>query len=451
MSVLSAQKFSEYLDEVSPFPYEGHVTNITGFVIEGYCPRAIMGAVCELVSADRKNTCLAEIVGFRDDKAILMPLGELRGMGMGSRIRVVQTSATAKVGMALLGRVIDALGNPIDGQGPLDIEEEFSIYSSPINPLRRTKISEPLDVGVRAVNSLLTFGKGQRVAILAGSGVGKSVLLGMMARNTTAQINVICLVGERGREVREFIDRDIGPEGMKRSVVIVAPSDAPPVVRMRAVFMATTVAEYFRRESKDVLFMMDSVTRFAMARREVGLSAGEPPTTKGYPPSVFTLLPKIFERAGNTSSSGSITGIFTVLIEGDDINDPIGDAVRSIVDGHLVLSRKIAAKNQYPAIDILNSASRVMPEIVPPEHLQMASRVRSVLASYTEAEDLINIGAYVKGSNPSIDEAIQYIDSVRALVKQPLHETSNFQQSTTALKNVFTVPNAQPQAERRAR
>ena len=439
MSRLQLAELANRVEEAFPFPSFGHVTKVLGFVIEGYCPEAVVGGVCEVYSKDQTESFLAEVVGFNDDRTILMPFGEVRGIGMGSLIALREKSATVKLGMQLIGRIIDGLGNPMDGGPELECEEEYSIYASPINPLKRNRIHEPLDVGVRAINSLLTAGKGQRVGIIAGSGVGKSVLLGMMARNTQADVNVIGLIGERGREVREFIERDLGQDGMQRSVLVVAPSDASPVIRMRAVYVAATIAEYFRKHGKDVLFMMDSVTRFAMAQREVGLSAGEPPTTKGYPPSVFTAMPKLFERAGTTSSEGSITGIYTVLVEGDDMNDPIGDAVRSIVDGHILLSRKMAAKNHFPAIDITHSASRVMSDIVPEEHWALASRVRNIISTYQEAEDLINIGAYVKGSNASIDESLLYIDAVNQFLKQPMNQNSDFQTSLAEMKKLFQV------------
>ncbi|MBN8554433.1 MAG: FliI/YscN family ATPase [Deltaproteobacteria bacterium] len=437
MSRLQLDRYQAAVNGISPFPVYGHVTNVLGLVIEGYCADAPVGATCEIFSLDHRNSCLAEVIGFKDDKVVLMLLGELQGIGLGSAIALKNSAATVKVGPQMLGRVLDGLANPIDGGIPLECEEEFSIYSSPINPLKRARISEPLDLGIRAVNGLLTIGKGQRVGIIAGSGVGKSVLLGMMARSTQADVNVIALIGERGREVREFIEKDLGSESLSRSIIVCATSDVSPVVRMRAVFVAATIAEYFRREGKNVLFMMDSITRFAMAQREVGLSAGEPPTTKGYPPSVFTKLPIIFERAGNTSSGGSITGLYTVLVEADDINDPIGDAVRSIADGHMVLSRKLAARNHYPAIDIPVSASRVMGDVVSKEHKELSGRMKAIIANYAEAEDLINIGAYVKGSNPNVDEAIQFIEPIRAFLRQNVELKVNLAETVAQMRNIF--------------
>ena len=437
MSRLALTAMQEQMENYSPFPVFGQVSNVSGLLVEGFAQGASVGSIFEVYSLDKSASFLAEAVGFKGDRVLLMALGELRGVGLGSLIRFKQKSATIKIDNSMIGRVIDGLGRPLDDKGPLDCQLEYSIYSSPINPLKRARIHEPLDLGVKAINGLLTVGKGQRVGIMSGSGVGKSVLLGMLARNTTADVNVIGLIGERGREVRQFIERDLGPEGMARSVVVVATSDTSPVIRMRAAFVTATLAEYFRKQGADVLCMMDSVTRFAMAQREIGLSAGEPPTTKGYPPSVFSSLPKLFERAGNTSSAGSITGIYTVLIEADDVNDPIGDAVRSIVDGHIVLSRKLAARNHFPAIDVPGSASRVMSDVTSPEQRELAARLKSVLAYYAEAEDLINIGAYVKGSNPQIDEAILYVDGIKNFLKQKASDRVDFQTTIQQMKAIF--------------
>ncbi|MEJ2200777.1 MAG: FliI/YscN family ATPase, partial [Desulfuromonadaceae bacterium] len=353
---------------------------------------------------------------------LLMPLGELRGLGPGSLIQVRRSSSTQRVGDGLLGRVVDALGEAIDGRPLPDLEHEMPIYALPAGPLQRSKIAQPLDLGVRAINALLTCGTGQRMGIMAGSGVGKSVLLGTMARFAQADVNVIALIGERGREVGEFIERDLGPKGLARSVVVVATSDQSPLLRMRGAFVATTIAEHFCAQGKKVLLMMDSVTRFAMAMREVGLAIGEPPTTKGYTPSVFATLPKLLERAGSFKSGGSITGLYTVLVDGDDMTEPIADAVRSILDGHIVLSRQLAARNHYPAIDVLGSASRVMRDIVSPEHLKRSGELREILATYREAEDLINIGAYVSGSNPRIDRSVAKIEAVNRFLRQEMGE-----------------------------
>lgn len=438
MSMLNLQDYSERMAHANPYPVFGKVTNVSGLIIEGYCHGASVGSIFEVFSLDNSQSFLAEVVGFKGEKVLLMAYGELRGVGMGSLVRFHTKSATIKIDQSLIGRVIDGLGNRIDNLAQLDCQEEFSIYSKPINPLRRERISEHLDIGVRSVNSLLTIGKGQRVCIIAGSGVGKSMLLGMMAKNTQADVNVIALVGERGREVREFIERDLGEEGMARSVVVVATSDMSPVIRARTAFVASTVAEYFRKKGADVLMMMDSVTRYAMAQREIGLSAGEPPTTRGYPPSVFSNMPKIFERAGNLKSGGSITGLYTVLVEADDVNDPIADAVRSVVDGHIVLSRKLAAKGQYPAIDVPISASRVMGDVTTEEHREYAAKIKKILAFYAEAEDLINIGAYVKGSNPNIDEAIQYIEPVKEFLRQKVTDRVDFNKGLEQMKAIFT-------------
>jgi len=437
MSRLNLQKYAPLIDDAQSFPISGFVTDSLGLVIEGTCPGAQIGAVCEIFARDKSTRFLAEVVGFRGDKVILMAIGDTKAVGVGSHIRMISPSASFRIGPELIGRVLDGLGRPLDDMEAPECEKEFFLYSRPINPLKRARIKEPLDLGVRAINGLLTVGKGQRMGIMAGSGVGKSVLLGMMANSSNADVNVIALIGERGREVREFIEENLGVEGMRRSVVVVATSDMPPLIRMRAAFMATTIAEYFRSMKHDVLLMMDSVTRFAMAQREMGLAAGEPPTTKGYPPSVFTMMPRLFERLGNLESGGSITGIYTVLTEADDINDPIGDAVRSIVDGHIVLSRNLAARNHFPAIDISNSTSRVMPQVVSPEQMKVAARVKTIISTYHEAEDLINIGAYVRGSNKGIDEAIQYIEPVKNFLKQEWNERTNFQSSLEAMKSIF--------------
>lgn len=426
--------YLELFEKTPMFLPEGFVSDATGLIIEGTCPGAGIGSICE-ISADKK--ILAEVTGFRNDKILMMPYEEAAGIRQGAAIRLVRKQATFRVSDDLIGRIIDGLGRPIDDKPELDGGTEYRLYSRPLNPMRRERITKPLDLGIRAINSLLTVGKGQRLSVMAGSGVGKSVLMSMIARSTKADVNVIALVGERGREVREFIEESLGPEGLKRSIVICATSDVSPVLRMRAAFVATTIAEHFRAQSKDVLLMMDSVTRFAMAQREVGLASGEPPTTKGYPPSVFAMLPRLFERAGNLTSGGSITGIYTVLTEADDINDVIGDTVRSIVDGHIVLSRKLASKNHFPAIDVPLSSSRVMPNVVSSDQVSNAAKLKKILAVYAEAEDLINIGAYVKGSNPEIDEAIQLIQPIREFLKQGPKEIVSFADSFAKLKTIF--------------
>jgi flagellum-specific ATP synthase len=367
----------------------------------------------------------------------LMPLSDMRGVHPGSVIVNRGEKATIQGAAALRGRVLDGLGQALDQLGPLPPGRPYPLYAEPLNPLRKHRISAPLDIGVRAINGLLTCGKGQRLGIFAGSGVGKSVLLGMMARHTQADVNVIALIGERGREVREFLERDLGEAGLRKSVVVVATSDQSPLLRMRGAYVATAIAEYFRQQGQDVLLMMDSLTRFAMAQREVGLSVGEPPLTKGYTPSVFTLLPKLLERAGNAEGSGSITGLYTVLMEGDDVSDPLVDAVRSILDGHIVLSRALAGKNHYPAIDILASLSRVMRDVTTLEHQALAGKLRDILAVYAEAEDLIHIGAYVRGSSPRIDQAMHYIDAVHNYLRQGVEEQVSVEASVQQLRHLF--------------
>jgi flagellum-specific ATP synthase len=361
-----------------------------------------------------------------------MVLGDASNVSPGSEIVATGRPLSVQVGPELLGRVIDGLGQPLDGKGLISSHEVRSIYNAPPNPLSRCRIIEPIVTGIRSIDTLLTIGKGQRVGIFAGSGVGKSVTLGMIARNTNADVNVIALVGERGREVGEFIDRELGQEGLRRSVVVVATSDQAALIRIKAGFIATTIAEYFRAQGLDVMLLMDSVTRLALAQREVGLAIGEPPTTKGYTPSVFAMLPRLLERAGN-DSSGSITGLYTVLVEGDDMNEPVADAVRSILDGHIVLSRRLASAGHYPAVDVLESISRVMPSITSEPHRAAAHRLLEIMANYREAEDLINIGAYVKGSNPKIDEAISTIGVIRAFLKQKADEKEEFLQSIDQL------------------
>lgn len=423
------------IDQVKQIKFHGKVTQVVGLVIEGYCPDTAVGALCE-IQANTGERIPAEVVGFKDNKALLMPLGELRGVGLGSLIAVRRKSASLMVGPAMLGRVVDGLGEPIDDLGPIYAEKECPIYATPVNPMQRPPIRRPLDLGIRAINGLLTCGEGQRVGIMAGSGVGKSTLLGMIARYTEADVNVIALIGERGRELREFIDKDLQAEGLSKSIVVVATSDQPPLVRMRGAYIATTIAEYFQSLGKRVLLMMDSATRFAMAMREVGLAIGEPPTTKGYTPSVFAALPKLLERTGNFGD-GSITGLYTVLVEGDDFNEPISDAMRSILDGHISLSRDLAARNIYPPIDVLNSASRVMMDVTDREQQQLAGKFKELLATYRQAEDLINIGAYKAGSNPKIDYALTKLDLLTNYQKQQVHDGVSFNDSLRDLAEIF--------------
>ena len=422
----------EQLRHVNPVRVSGRVTDVIGLVIEGTGPGLPIGGVCNIERRDGGESIAAEVVGFRQNRVLLMPLGEVTGIEPGNRIVVARDRPAVGVGAGLRGRVLDGLGAPIDGGGPIAIEREVALYGPHINPLERAPIRQPLDLGIRALNALLTCGRGQRLGIFAGSGVGKSALLGMIARSTRAQVNVIALIGERGREVREFIERDLGPEGLARSVVVVATSDQPPLVRIRGAFLATAIAEYFRDGGLDVMLMMDSLTRLAMAQREVGLSIGEPPSARGYTPSVFAILPRLLERAG-ASSRATITGLYTVLVEGDDMNEPVADTARSLLDGHVVLSRTLANQGHYPAIDVLRSISRLMTEIVPAPHLARANKVRSWLATYRDAEDLINIGAYTAGSNARIDEAVGKMDAITAFLRQGLNERSSFEESAAAL------------------
>ncbi|MCC7240625.1 MAG: FliI/YscN family ATPase [Acidobacteria bacterium] len=396
----------------------GRVARVVGLLIESVGPQARIGDVCE-VRRGHGRPVPVEIVGFRDGRLLSVPLGDTSGIQPGDRVVVRGGIPSMPAGNALLGRVIDGLGQPLDGQGPLRAKDRAPLRPPSMNPLDRDPVTAPIGTGVRAIDSLLTLGRGQRVGLFGGSGVGKSTLLGMMARGTQADIVVLALVGERGREVRSFLEHDLGPRGLASSVVVVSTSDSPPLVRLRAAYGATAIAEYFRDRGKNVLLMMDSVTRFAMAQREVGLAAGEPPTAKGYPPSVFALLPGLLERAGSVRGRGSITGIYSVLVEGDDTNEPIADAVRGILDGHYVLSRDLASRNHYPAIDILASVSRTMPEITDVEHRRKAGQLREWMATLRDSEDLVNVGAYVRGSNPRIDAALDHREAITEFLCQP--------------------------------
>jgi len=435
---LDFNRYNRILDQINPIKVNGTVSEIIGLMVEGHGPASSVGEMCNIfANGGACETLRAEVVGFRKGKVLLMPLDHLQGVGPGCKIVSLGRKASIAVGKKLLGRIIDGLGNPIDGRGPVEPEDDYPLYAEPINPLKRGRIVEPMDLGIRVLNGLLSCGKGQKMGIFSGSGVGKSILLGMIARYTKADVNVIGLIGERGREVREFVEKNLGPEGLSRSVVIVATSDRHPLIRMRAAYVATSVAEYFRDQGADVLLMVDSLTRFAMAQREVGLSVGEPPATKGYTPSVFSLLPKLLERTGPVEGRGSITGLYTVLVEGDDFNEPIADAARSILDGHIALSRAIAAKNHYPAVDVLESVSRVMIDIVDGEQRKRANELLNIIATYRKAEDLINIGAYVAGSSPEIDHAIRMIDRVNAYLRQDMHEKVSFEESRRQLLALF--------------
>ncbi|MCX7856703.1 MAG: FliI/YscN family ATPase [Deltaproteobacteria bacterium] len=435
---MELQKIREQISSLYPYKIYGKVEQVVGLVIEGKGPISSIGDSAQIFPFDDSEPIEAEVVGFREGKTLLMPLGDLRGIGVGSKILTRKQSVLYHVGDSLLGRVINGLGHPIDGQGELSCKDVVPIYRKTVNPMRKKRITEPLDLGIRSINGLLTCGKGQRVGIFAGSGVGKSVLLGMIARHTNADVNVIGLIGERGREVREFIERDLG-DGLRRSVVVVATSDEPPLIRVRGAYLTVAIAEYFRDKGYDVLLMMDSLTRFAMAQREIGLAIGEPPTTKGYTPSVFSQLSKLLERTGNGEGKGSMTAIYTVLVEGDDLEEPIADASRAILDGHIVLSRKLADSNLYPAVDVLRSVSRLMKDIVPKEQIEYASRVIEILSEYERAEDLINIGAYVPGSNKKIDYAISMIEKIRLFLKQDINEKVTMEDTINALKILFYV------------
>lgn len=413
----------------------GKVVKVIGLTIESIGPKANLNDLCRIVSKDKKQSIMAEVVGFRDDRILLMPYGSVEGVGIGSTVESMKEPLKVYVGESLLGKTLNGLGKPIDNS-ELELHTGYSVEAEPPDPLKRKLIDEVLPLGVKAVDAMITVGKGQRIGIFAGSGVGKSTLLGMFARNTKADINVIALIGERGREVREFIERDLGKEGLKRSVVVVATSDKPALIRKKAAKTATAIAEYFRDQGKDVLLMMDSLTRFSMAQREIGLASGEPPVSRGYPPSVYSEMPKLLERAGN-SEQGSITGLYTVLVDGDDFNEPITDTARGILDGHIMLTRKFANKNHYPAVDVLQSISRVMFSIITKEHKEAAGRLKMVLATYGEAEDLINIGAYKAGSNKNIDYAISKIEAVNDFLKQDVNEKQEFGQSIDMLINIF--------------
>lgn len=431
--------FNTSLGDLELIKVHGKVQDVIGLVIVSNGPNVALGEICSIVDKNGQEICKSEVVGFKEGRVLSIALGEVHNISPSCEIRSTGENFRIPVDESLLGRVIDGLGRPIDGKGPIEASTYREIFQLPPNPLQRKRITEPLQTGIRTIDGLLTIGKGQRAGIFAGSGVGKSVILGMIARNTSADVNVITLIGERGREVREFIEKDLGPEGLKRSVIVVATSDQSALIRTKGALIGTTIAEYFRDKGSDVVLMMDSVTRFAMAQREIGLTIGEPPTTKGYTPSVFALLPKLLERAGSTPS-GSITGLYTVLVDGDDMTEPIADAVRSILDGHIVLSRKLANKNQYPAIDPLQSVSRVMPDLVEVSHRERAMVFNEILSTYNEAEDLINIGAYAKGSNPQIDHALSKITALRTFMKQNMDEVALYDETISRLEKIIEQP-----------
>lgn len=428
-------RFMTAIDRADLVRVVGKVVQVVGLVIEAQVQGVFVGELCRIEVSDT-HSIRCEVVGFKEEKVLLMPLGPMAGIRPGSRIFATGSPIQVKVGMGLLGRVLNGLGEPMDNKGELEYDTVYTIDNDPPDPVMRPRITTVMKTGVRAIDGLLTVGNGQRIGIFAGSGVGKSTLMGMLARNCSADINVISLVGERGREVKDFIEESLGEEGLKRSVVVCATSDVPPLIRLKGAMIGTAIAEYFRDQGKNVLFMMDSVTRFAMAQREIGLATGEPPTTKGYTPSVFAMLPRLMERAG-TSEKGSITAIYTVLVDGGDMDEPVADAARGILDGHMVLSRDLAARNHYPCIDVGQSVSRLFSSIASDKHKKAAGQLREALAKYTEAEDLINIGAYVKGSNPKIDYAVEKIDSINDFLRQGTFDAVAYEKTVQTLSSIF--------------
>lgn len=440
MHTINIQKYLDVIKDAEFIKYNGEITKVTGLTIESKGPQSNIGELCYIKPFNSSSPIMAEVVGFKEDKILLMPFGDMEGIGPGSKVIASGHSLQVSVGEELIGRILDGLGSPMDGKEPIVTIKQYPVSNMPPNPLQRTRITDVIPLGVKSIDGLLTCGKGQRIGIFAGSGVGKSTLMGMIARNAKSDINVIGLIGERGREVREFIENDLGEDGLRNSIVVVATSDQPALVRMKGALLTTAIAEYFRDKGKNVMLMMDSLTRFAMAQREIGLAIGEPPVTRGFTPSVFSVLPKLLERAG-TSSVGSITGLYTVLVDGDDLNEPITDAVRGILDGHIVLTRKLANQNHYPAIDILQSVSRVMPSICSKEHIDMSNEIKDILATYREAEDLINIGAYKLGTNPKIDRAIKIIDPINDFLKQDKDSSYSFEQITEMLEIIINNSN----------
>lgn len=437
MSTLDAHiNWDAYFDAVKrsrTIQLDGKVVEVVGLIAEGDGLGMSIGSLCRITN-DHGDAIMAEVVGFKDQRVLLMPYGDMRGIRSGSRITLLDDQPKAEVGDALLGRVVDGMGRPIDHKGPITGLKPYPLYGKPINPMQRRPITQKMDVGIGAINAMIPLGRGQRVAIMAGSGVGKSVLMGMMTKHTAAEVIVIGLIGERGREVKDFVDTTLGEDGLQKSVVVAATSDSPPLVRMRGTYLATTIAEYFRDQGKDVLLMIDSITRFAMSSRDVGLAAGEPPTSRGYTPSFFVQIPILLERAGSVEGRGSITGLYTVLVEGDDMNDPVGDTVRSIVDGHIVLSRKLANKGHYPAIEILGSVSRVMKDVSDAGHLKLRQRIIDIMATYRDAEDMISIGAYQKGSSPQIDQAVKLMPKINAFLRQGISKKVTVDMALNDLK-----------------
>ncbi|MEG0854276.1 MAG: flagellar protein export ATPase FliI [Angelakisella sp.] len=432
---MQRERIRRMLNMADLYTHKGKIDKIVGMTVEATGPPCNIGDICK-IEVDDSRVVLAESVGFQDNKVLLMPYEDIDGIGQGSAVTTTGAKLTINICDALIGRIVNALGEPIDGKGPIPAGASYSINGTPSNPMERPRIDTPIEMGVKAIDGFLTIGKGQRMGIFAGSGVGKSTLMGMLARNVKADINVIALVGERGREVVEFISRDLGEEGLRRSVLVIATSDQPAMMRSKCALTATTIAEYFRDQGKDVLLMMDSLTRFCMAQREIGLSIGEPPVARGYTPSIYSALPKLLERAGNFEK-GSITGIYTVLVEGDDSNEPISDTVRGIIDGHIMLSRKVAAKNHYPAIDVLGSISRLMSDIAEKKHKGAAAQLRNLMAVYNSNQDLISIGAYKSGSNAELDYAVSHIDRINAFLQQSVDEKFTFAQTVQLLEEIL--------------
>lgn len=441
----SLRRMKESIELAEPLQLAGKVSKVVGLLVEGWVPHARVGAVCNIHPDNSPRVVAAEVVGFRGEIALMMPLGDMQGVAPGSSIMPARDDAMVPVGACWLGRVIDGLGRPLDGKPPPIAEAQRPIYASPPNPLLRQLISRPISLGIKAIDACLTCGEGQRLGIVAGTGVGKSVLMGMICRNARADVNVIALIGERGREVRQFLEHDLGPEGLSRSVVVAATGDRSPVERTRGAFLATTLAEHFRDTGRKTLLTMDSLTRFAMAQREVGLAVGEPPTSKGYPPSVLTQLPRLVERAGPGAGSGSVTALYTVLAEADDLEDPVVDAARAALDGHIVLSRDIAQHGQYPAIDVLASVSRLMNDIVSPDQKKLATQLRAILADYEEVKDLVQVGAYVRGSNPRADMALDRINAVREFLSQSEKECVPMERTLEQMSMILS-----PEMERTA-
>ena len=436
--IVDLKKIQRHLHQVSSYKIKGRVNELIGLVVRATVPGVRVGDLCFIDTHEQTQPIKAEVVGFKDNDVLLMPLGNLEGIAPGSFVTPTGSCLSIPVGEALLGRIVDGLGDPldVDKNGPLDCQEYYPVHRNPPDPLKRVRVMRPISVGIKVIDALNTVGEGQRIGIFSAAGVGKSTLIGMISRNSEADINVIGLVGERGREVRDFLEQDLGEEGLKRSVVVVATSDQPSLVRAKAAYVATAIAEYFRDKGKKVFLMMDSVTRFARALREIGLAVGEPPARQGYTPSVFSTLPRLLERSGN-SEKGSITAFYTILVAGDDMNEPVADETRSILDGHLVMSRELANRGHYPAIDVSDSLSRVMANIVDPDHLAASQKLKEVVAAYEKERDLILIGAYESGTDPRVDYAIEKIEEVNQFLRQGVNEPVHLQESTDQLKAIF--------------